>query len=237
MTVKVLHPGLLTTIQDLGRYGSQRFGVIVSGAMDSYSLRLANLLVGNEEGEGALEVSLFGTSLQFKKDQLIAITGGDLAASLDGDKAPLWRPVLVRKGSILTFKSGTKGSRAYISFAGGIVIPEVMGSKSTYLRAEIGGFKGRALQKADTFECGTMNVIKQSFFSRLKDMPEHVAWSVNYNALLNLQKTQTIRVLTGTEYERIDQKSNPLFATNVIDTSFSRALIRAIRRKKQSVIF
>src|SRR5690625_7748939 len=96
MTVKVLHPCLLTTIQDLGRYGSQKFGIIVSGAMDSYSLRLANLLVGNDQGEGALEITWFGTSLQFKQDQLIAITGGDLTASLDGDKAPLWRPILAR---------------------------------------------------------------------------------------------------------------------------------------------
>ncbi|MBO1911087.1 KipI antagonist, partial [Microvirga sp. 3-52] len=112
MTVTVLHAGLLTTIQDLGRYGAQKYGVIVSGAMDSYSLRIANLLVGNEEGEAAIEVTLFGTSLQFKKDQLIAITGADLAANLDGVKAPIWRPVLARKGSILTFKSSTKGARA-----------------------------------------------------------------------------------------------------------------------------
>src|SRR6185312_10091240 len=154
MTVKVLHPGLLTTIQDLGRYGAQKYGVIVSGAMDSYSLRIANVLVGNDEGEGAIEVTLFGTSLQFEKDQLIAITGADLAANLDGEKAPMWRPVLVRKGSILTFKSGKKGARAYIAFAGGIAIPRAMGSKSTYLRAGIGGFQGRALQKEDTFESG-----------------------------------------------------------------------------------
>lgn len=86
MTVTVLHAGLLTTIQDLGRYGAQKYGVIVSGAMDSYSLRIANSLVGNEEGEAAIEVTLFGTSLKFKKDQLIAITGADLAANLDGVK-------------------------------------------------------------------------------------------------------------------------------------------------------
>lgn len=210
MTVKVLHAGLLTTIQDLGRYGAQKYGVIVSGAMDSYSLRLANLLVGNEEGEGALEVTLFGTSLQFEQDQLIAITGGDLAVSLDGKKAPMWRPILARKGSILTFKSGTKGSRAYIAFAGGITIPQTMGSKSTYLRAGIGGFQGRALQKDDSFECGEMNELSQSFFSKLKKMNAHFTWSINYKQLINFQQTQTIRVLKGTEFERFDEKSKQL---------------------------
>jgi antagonist of KipI len=207
MTVTVLHAGLLTTIQDLGRYGAQKYGVIVSGAMDSYSLRIANLLVGNEEGEGAIEVTLFGTSLQFEKDQLIAITGADLAANLDGQKAPMWRPVLVRKGSILTFKSGKKGARAYIAFAGGIAIPRAMGSKSTYLRAGIGGFQGRALQKGDTFDCGEMNAIGRSFFHQLKAIDEHFTWSVNYKALINFQQTQTIRVLEGTEFNRFDERS------------------------------
>jgi antagonist of KipI len=210
MTVTVLHAGLLTTIQDLGRYGAQKYGVIVSGAMDSYSLRIANILVGNDEGEGAIEVTLFGTSLQFEKDQLIAITGADLAANLDGEKAPMWRPVLVRKGSILTFKSGKKGARAYIAFAGGIAIPQAMGSKSTYLRAGIGGFQGRALQKGDTFDCGEMNAIGRSFFHQLKAMDEHFTWSVNYKALINFQQTQTIRVLEGTEFNRFDEKSKQL---------------------------
>ncbi|QUW21373.1 biotin-dependent carboxyltransferase [Sporosarcina sp. Marseille-Q4063] len=213
MTVTVLHAGLLTTIQDLGRYGAQKYGVIVSGAMDSYSLRIANLLVGNEEGEGAIEVTLFGTSLQFEKDQLIAITGGDLAASLDGEKAPMWRPILVRNGSTLTFKSGTKGARSYIAFAGGIEIPPAMGSKSTYLRAGIGGFQGRALQKGDTFNCGEMSPLGQSFFYELKARRQHFTWSVNYQPLLNLQQTQTIRVLEGTEFNRFDKPSQQLLFT------------------------
>jgi antagonist of KipI len=220
MTVTVLHAGLLTTIQDLGRYGAQKYGVIVSGAMDSYSLRIANILVGNDEGEGAIEVTLFGTSLQFEKDQLIAITGADLAANLDGEKAPMWRPVLVRKGSILTFKSGKKGARAYIAFAGGIAIPRAMGSKSTYLRAGIGGFQGRALQKGDTFDCGEMNAIGQSFFHQLKAMDEHFTWSVNYKALINFQQTQTIRVLEGTEFNRFDEISKQsLFEKTYIVTT------------------
>ena len=162
MTVKVLHPGLLTTIQDLGRFGSQQYGVIVSGAMDQYSLRIANLLVGNEQSEGALEITLLGTSLEFQKDWLIAITGGDLHVTIDGERAPMWRPIVVAKGSVLKFNYAVQGCRAYVAFAGGIDVPEVMGSKSTYIRAGIGGFQGRALQKGDVFSCGEMNECSRS---------------------------------------------------------------------------
>src|SRR5690625_3803274 len=205
MSVEVLSPGLFTTIQDLGRYGSQQFGVIVSGAMDSYSLRIANLLVGNREGEGALEITLVGPKLQFEHDQLIAITGGDLHATIDGETAPLWRPVLIRKGSILQFKSAVKGCRAYVAFSGGIAVPEVMGSKSTYVRAGIGGYRGRALQKKDRFVCDEMGKIGQSFVRQLEKMKHHFSWSVN-DGLIELQ-TQSIRVLKGSEFHRFDEQS------------------------------
>jgi antagonist of KipI len=211
MSIKVLHPGLLTTIQDLGRYGSQKFGVIVSGAMDPISLRIANLLVGNDEGEGALEITLFGTTLQFETDELVAITGGDLQPTIDGEKAPMWRPVLIRKGSILQFKSAMNGCRAYVAFAGGIVVPEVMGSKSTYLRAAIGGLQGRALQKGDVFECGDFNSLSRAFVHQLERMTTHFKWSVNYTEFMTFNKTQTIRVLHGAEFERFDLASQQAF--------------------------
>ncbi|WP_026575855.1 biotin-dependent carboxyltransferase family protein [Bacillus sp. UNC438CL73TsuS30] len=207
MTVKVLHPGLLTTIQDLGRHGSQKYGVIVSGTMDSYSLRAANLLVGNKENEGALEITLFGTSLLFEEDRVIAITGGDLQAVIDGEKAATWRPVLVRKGSVLQFKSAINGCRAYVSFAGGIAVPEVMGSKSTYLRAGIGGFKGRALQKEDILDFGEMTNRSHSIKTKLKKLECNPSWSINYTKLVNLQQKQTIRVIRGTEFDLFEEKT------------------------------
>ncbi len=207
MSIQVLRPGLMTTIQDLGRYGFQKFGVLVGGAMDQHSLRIANLLVGNKEGEGALEVNLFGTTLQFNEDTLIAITGGDLQASIDGIKAPTWRPLLIRSGEVLTFTSAIKGCRAYIAFAGGIQVPEVMGSKSTYIRAQIGGFYGKALQKGDRFECGMMNERNEAIFSQLQKCSGHVAWSVNGHPFVNMNQARTIRVLRGTEYEYFDKDS------------------------------
>lgn len=211
MSIKVLHPGLMTTIQDLGRFGSQKFGVIVSGAMDPISLRVANLLVGNDEGEGALEVTLFGTTLQFDTNELVAITGGDLQPTIDGEKAPMWRPILIRKGSILQFKSAINGCRAYVAFAGGIEVPKVMGSKSTYLRAAIGGLQGRALQKGDVFECGDLNLVSRTFVYQLERMTTHFKWSVNYTEFLTFNKTQTIRVLHGAEFERFDRDSQQAF--------------------------
>ena len=207
MTVKVLHPGLLTTIQDLGRFGSQQYGVIVSGAMDQYSLRIANLLIGNEQSEGALEITLLGTSLEFQKDWLIAITGGDLHVTIDGERAPMWRPIVVAKGSVLKFNYAVQGCRAYVAFAGGIDVPAVMGSKSTYIRAGIGGFQGRALQKGDVFSCGEMNDYSGSLVRDLAEVEDQLNWAVNYNSLIHLEQTQTIRVLKGTEFDRFDEKS------------------------------
>jgi antagonist of KipI len=210
MTVRVLNQGLLTTVQDLGRYGSQKYGVIVSGAMDRYSLRVANLLVGNEENEGALEITLLGTSLQFEKDRLIAITGGDLLAMIDGERALTWRPILVRSGSVLQFKAPLKGCRAYVAFAGGFSIPEVMGSKSTYLRAGIGGFKGRALQKGDVIASNELKEFSKSLVHKLAKKSDAFTWKVNCDALINLDQTQTIRVIKGTEFDRFDEKSKQI---------------------------
>ncbi|WP_431030160.1 biotin-dependent carboxyltransferase family protein [Lysinibacillus sp. LZ02] len=205
MGIKVLQPGMLATIQDLGRYGLQKFGVIVGGAMDAMSLRIANLLVENSEGEGALEVTLYGTTLLFESDELIAITGGNLQPTIDGKNAPMWRPLLIRKGSILKFNAAISGCRAYVSFSGGIQVPNVMGSKSTYIRAEIGGFQGRKLQKNDVFECNKRTALGEELFNQLAKDPAYLSWSVDYTHFVTFEKTQTIRIIRGSEYEKFDE--------------------------------
>ncbi|MDQ0215390.1 antagonist of KipI [Oikeobacillus pervagus] len=209
MSIKILNPGVLTTVQDLGRMGFQKYGVVVGGAMDSYSLRLANLLVGNSEEEAVLEVTLFGTKIQFEKDMVIAITGGDLQATMDGKKAVMWRPIWVKKGSTLHFKSAKKGCRAYISFAGGLSISNIMGSKSTYLRAEIGGYKGRALQKGDVIECNKLGKAQQDLLKEIQHSGNH--WMVNYHPLIHTEQTQQIRVIKGTEFDHLQAKSKEEF--------------------------
>lgn len=213
MGIKVLQPGILATIQDLGRYGLQKFGVIVGGAMDSISLRIANLLVGNSEGEGALEVTLYGTTLLFESDELISITGGNLQPSVNGIEVPMWRPLLIRKGSVLKFNAAINGCRAYVSFSGGINVPKVMNSKSTYLRAEIGGFQGRKLKKGDVFKCDKRTELGEYLFKQLKKETASLSWSVYYTTFVTFKKTQTVRVIRGSEYKHFNEESLKKFFT------------------------
>lgn len=152
--IKVLKPGLLSSIQDLGRTGYQKFGVIASGAMDPFSHRMANLLSGNEENDPALEITMMGPTLTFEEDTLISICGGDLSPLINGQPIRTWRSIFVKKGSELKFGGCQKGCRAYLAVSGGFSVPEVMNSRSTYLRAGIGGFKGRALKAGDVLETG-----------------------------------------------------------------------------------
>ncbi|SFR13209.1 biotin-dependent carboxyltransferase family protein [Desulfoscipio geothermicus] len=150
--LRIIKPGLLTTIQDRGRFHYQKWGVPVAGAMDEYALRVGNILVGNHENEGALEITLFGPEIEFLAPGLVAITGADLGARLNDLDCALWRSFRVRKGDILQFTGLRSGCRAYLAVAGGFKIPEIMGSKSTYLRGSIGGMDGRALREGDELE-------------------------------------------------------------------------------------
>jgi biotin-dependent carboxylase-like uncharacterized protein len=152
--IDVLDGGLLTTVQDLGRTGWQRFGVPVSGAMDAWALCAANRLVGNEEGAAALEITLAGPVLRIDGDGVIGVTGADLGASLNGRPLPLWQAVAVRDGAELAFSGRRAGMRAYLAVAGAIDVPAVLGSRSTFTRARLGGFQGRALAAGDRVPVG-----------------------------------------------------------------------------------
>jgi antagonist of KipI len=147
---KVIKPGLQTTVQDLGRYGYSEFGVSPSGAMDPYSLQMGNLLVGNVLGEAALEVPLIGPVLMALHDVSMAICGGNLSPKINGQEIPLWKSNVIKKGQILSFGELKEGVRTYISIAGGIDVPLVLNSKSTYLTGKFGGFEGRAIKEGDT---------------------------------------------------------------------------------------
>jgi antagonist of KipI len=147
---EVLEPGILTTVQDLGRFGFSRIGVPPSGALDPFSLRIGNLLVGNEEGKACLETTIMGLKLKAMKDIVIAVTGGDLLPALNGESLEMWRSRRLAEGDILAFKGVRTGCRAYLAVSGGIAVPEIMGSRSTFLSVKFGGLEGRSLQKGDT---------------------------------------------------------------------------------------
>ncbi|MFO7695107.1 MAG: 5-oxoprolinase/urea amidolyase family protein [Vicinamibacterales bacterium] len=152
--IDVLDGGLLTTVQDLGRVGAQQYGVPVSGAMDTWALRAANRLVGNEDGAAALEITLAGPVLRFDGPGVIAVTGGDLGARLDGQPMASWQAIGVAAGAELSFAGVRDGLRAYLGIAGGIAVPLVLGSRSTLLTARLGGFGGRALASGDRVPVG-----------------------------------------------------------------------------------
>lgn len=149
MSIEVLHPGLLTTVQDLGRTGYQRFGVSVSGAVDPRSAAVANILAGNPDGEAVLECTVLGPQLRFDAPAVIAVTGADLGPTLDGVPVENYRALRVQAGQTLRFTGPKCGCRAYLAVSGGLDVPEVMGSRSTYMKAKIGGWHGRKLEKGD----------------------------------------------------------------------------------------
>jgi antagonist of KipI len=153
-SIRIISPGLLTMVQDNGRYGYQQYGVPVSGVMDNYSHRLGNILIGNDEFEAVLEATMVGPKVEFLDDMAIAITGGNLSPAINGRAVPLWETVLVHRGDLLEFGGLKTGCRCYIALSGGIDVPVVMGSKSTYTRANLGGYNGRVLKAGDIVKTG-----------------------------------------------------------------------------------
>lgn len=149
MGIKFANGGFLTTIQDMGRVGYQEAGMSVSGAMDQRSAALANILVGNDENEGVLEVTLMGPMMEFTADNTIAVTGANLGPKLNGKDLPMYQAVAVRKGDSMNFSGMFSGSRAYLAVAGGFEVPVIMGSKSTNLKSKVGGFEGRKIGAGD----------------------------------------------------------------------------------------
>ena len=154
-SIRVISPGVLSLVQDQGRWGFQRFGVSVSGAMDHDSLLLGNRLVGNEVNSAAVEVTFGGAEFAVDEDALIAITGADLSATLDGTPAPLWESFVAPAGSTLSFGAPVNGMRAYVCVAGGIASAPVLGSRSTHVASALGGIDGGPLKSGDELPVGT----------------------------------------------------------------------------------
>lgn len=216
MSIKIIRSGLLTTIQDLGRYGFQKYGVIVSGAMDSFALRIANLLVGNGEEDAALEMTLIGPSISFQRDCLIAICGADLSPTMNGIPVPQWRPVYLKKGSFLDFGQCMKGCRSYLALAGGINVPKVLGSQSTYLRANMGGFEGRSLREGDTLKIGGLSREAISQIKKLSFLEDHYPfrapkWTISKTILPAYKINPTVRVMRGKQFDSFTLQSREDF--------------------------
>jgi antagonist of KipI len=146
---RVLKPGLLSTLQDLGRHGFQRLGISPGGAMDTFALRLANRLVGNPDDRVSLEITLAGAEFEVLRGCEVALAGADLSAHLDARPLAAWESFFARTGQLLVFSQRRRGARAYLSVAGGFVAQNVLGSGSTDLRNGWGGVQGRRIQRGD----------------------------------------------------------------------------------------
>lgn len=184
---KVVKSGIFDTIQDLGRFGFQQYGMTVSGAMDSYALRIGNRLLGNEENEAGIEISTPGLSLETINRTVIAITGANFNPTINNSPAPMWEAIEVKKGDIISFNQTKSGCRSYLLVAGGIDVPIILGSKSTYVRGKIGGLKGRPLKKADIINIGKTNQELQNIIGR----------RVSANNLPDYYEENEIRVILG----------------------------------------
>jgi len=180
MAVNVIQPGVFTTVQDLGRPGHRHEGVPVSGAADEVALRVANLLVGNEESAAGLECTLHGPEVIFDEDRVVAVGGG----AFDG--LPWMQPFLVRAGERVRFGRVLGGCRGVIAIAGGIAVARVLGSRSTCTRAGFGGFEGRALRSGDALPIGAGATGLPSGY-----------WHIDVRILPAYANTVTVRVLAG----------------------------------------
>ena len=200
--IHVLEPGLLTTVQDLGRPGQMRHGVSHGGALDRAALILGNRLCGNDPAAAGLEITLSGPRVRFTAPAVIAVTGADLGATLDDVPVPRWRPVAASAGAELAFPPAAKGhgARAYLCVAGGIAVPAVLGSLSTDLAARLGGVDGRALRNGDRLALGRPSAATASLTSRrlVSSPPEY-------------PDEVTIRVVLGPQRERFTKKGIAAF--------------------------
>jgi antagonist of KipI len=218
MSLVVAGAGLQTTIQDLGRPAHQHAGIPGSGAMDTIACRAANLLVGNDEQAAVLEAALIGPTIVVERPTLIALTGADLSASIDDTPLPRWRPVHVPGGSTLRFGRAVVGCRAYIGVAGGIDVPPVFGSRSTYLRAGFGGFEGRALRAGDRLRLGAVPMRSRRIADALPVVdgrPAVARWSLSTTLRPPYSESPTVRLLDGAHLALLDTASREaLFETH-----------------------
>jgi antagonist of KipI len=196
----------MDTVQDPGRYGWQHLGINPGGAMDKLSAQVANILVGNNSTEAVIEMHFPPAAFFFEQPSLIAIAGADFSANVNGEEVPNMRPILVSKYSILQFHNIKQGARAYLAVSGGLAIEPWLNSYSTNLKAGIGGFKGRVLQKDDDIRFRTEIDLsgllgKQEF--------EVLPWKADED--WGNTHTDQILALPGNEWDRLDNRSKELF--------------------------
>lgn len=206
--ITIVKPGLLTSVMDLGRPGWQRHGVVCGGAADRFAARVANTIVGNDEGAAVLEFAQLGPELVFAHDTLVAWCGGDFDARVGGEPLPRDKGVCVRAGELLRFGPALAGLRGWLAVAGGIDVPLALGSRSTYRRAGIGGFHGRRLQAGDQIPLGTASAWA---VARMQAPARVSPWSLRPDTLVPSPSPGKVRVVRGPEWDWFTGEAQDLF--------------------------
>jgi KipI family sensor histidine kinase inhibitor len=200
-------PGIAATVQDGGRFGFQSQGVVTGGAMDLFAYRTANLLVGNKEGAAIVEITFGNADIVFEEDTLIAVCGRGADLFINGDPAPVWKTIAVKKGASLFFKNNNEGARMYLSVAGGWNVKEVMNSSSTCLPANFGGYDGRTLQQGDILKADIkLSGVSLHIISLLQPNRNFLAasWGISFPDFFKYD-TKVIRVIEGNEQDWFDE--------------------------------
>jgi antagonist of KipI len=215
MTFIVRHSGAQTTIQDLGRIGWQHAGVPVGGALDQQAHRVANLLVGNVASDAALESVFGGLTLQFRRETIIALAGRDVSASLDGAPVLPWRPALAPANSVLALHAGV---RTTIALGGGIVVPSVLGSRSTALRGGFGGVDGRAVMREDTLPLGRHTPLHTAIAEALANETQRSAtWGAGPSVRPPYSNELTVRCIAGPHFDVLTETSRDAFRRDAFE--------------------
>jgi biotin-dependent carboxylase-like uncharacterized protein len=207
---RVSRPGPYTTVQDKGRYGYQQYGVPPTGALDQFAYRVANLLVGNPQGSAVLELTVFGPALEVLADAAIAITGADMPIRLNDDPVETWTCFKIKSGDRLDIGLVRSGCRGYLAVTGGIDVPVVMGSRSTYVGAKVGGYAGRILATGDVISCG-------------EGTPMRVPLQLPQKFIPRYAPEIDLRAIPGPQNDFFDQGLTTLFSSEfTVDTHSNR---------------
>lgn len=204
MSIKIIKPGVLTTLQDGGRFGLRSIGIGPGGAMDLFAMKVSNFMVGNNEDAAVIEMNFPGPEIQFQQDALVSLTGADLSAAVNDTAATLWKPFFIKKDDVLKFKQPIHGAKTYLAIKGGWQSEKWLGSYSTHLKLRAGGHLGRALQKEDIV------------FFKENDQPiiadKILNWHISLNETAKVYEPyHSIRCIAGIEWGLLDQTSKEKF--------------------------
>ena len=212
MNAVVTRAGFLTSVQDLGRTGFRQFGVSTSGALDSFALRVANLLVGNDEGAAGLEITLGGLQLRFEDERIVAWCGGEFDVQIGSRALPAGHVAHLQAGDELKFGRAQIGCRCWLAISGGIDVPVVLGSRSTDLRANFGGLEGRTLRDGDVIP-----------LSKWPGSPTPAtaisSWSAPHDWVSPARRGPILRFIRGIDWERFNASTLQRFTSEAFTVS------------------